>query len=71
MEADLEASIDCDVLSDETDSSLSLMTEASSDSLSQQLVQKKNTTSQVWRYFGFEPDSNGRPKNCDTPKCKL
>ena len=48
MEADLEASVDSDVLSDETDSSLSLMTEASSDSLSQQLVQKKNTTSQVW-----------------------
>uniref|UniRef100_A0A1X7VSP6 Uncharacterized protein n=1 Tax=Amphimedon queenslandica TaxID=400682 RepID=A0A1X7VSP6_AMPQE len=59
MEADLEASVDCDVLSNETDSSLSL---------SQQLVLKKNTTSQVWRYFGFQPDSNGRPKNCDTPK---
>ena len=71
MEADLEASMDCDVLTDETDSSLSLITEASSGSLSQQLVQKKNTTSQVWRYFGFEPDSNGRPKNCDSPKCKL
>ncbi len=43
----------------------------SSIDASQQLVQKKNTTSSVWRYFGFEPDSTGQPQNCDSPKCKL
>ena len=41
-----------------------------SDGFSEQLIQK-NTTSQVWRYFGFVPDSNGQPKNNDPPICKL
>ncbi len=44
---------------------------SSNSGFSQPLVHKKNTTSQVWYYFRFDPDSNGRPKNCDTPKCKL
>ena len=63
----------CDFLSDETNSSVSLTTETAFDHSvpSQQLVQKENTTSQVCRYFGFDPDSNRRPKNCDTLKCKL
>ena len=63
----------CDFLSNEADSSVTLTTETSSDHSvsSQQIVQKKNTTSQVWCYFGFVPESNGRQKNCDTPKCKL
>ena len=40
-----------------------------SDGSSQQLIQK-NTTSQVWRYFVFVPDSNEQPNN-DAPMCKL
>ena len=42
-----------------------------SDGSSQQIIQKKNTTLQVWRYFGFVSDSNGQPKNNDAPMCKL
>ena len=41
------------------------------DGFSQQLIQKKNTTLQVWRYFGFVPDSNGQPKINDAPMYKL
>ena len=40
------------------------------DGFSQQLIQK-NTTLQVWKYFGFVPDSNGQPKINDAPMCKL
>ena len=65
--SDLKADIETN-----SSSSISCHFDGSSSSrFSQQLVQKKNTTSQVWHYFGFDPDSNGRPKNCDTPKCKL
>ena len=35
------------------------------------LVDKKNTKSPVWRYFAFEADANGKPKDIDKPKCKL
>ncbi|XP_007888700.1 E3 SUMO-protein ligase ZBED1 [Callorhinchus milii] len=36
-----------------------------------QLVEKSNTTSEVWRYFGFQPGSDGRPENIETPVCKI
>jgi len=36
-----------------------------------QLVAKKNTTSKVWKYFGFVPDEDGNPTNSFTPNCKL
>lgn len=35
------------------------------------LVEKKNTKSPVWRYFAFEADTDGKPKDIDKPKCKL
>lgn len=35
------------------------------------LMEKKNTKSPVWRYFAFEADANGKPKDIDKPKCKL
>ena len=28
-------------------------------------------TSPIWKHFGFEPDSSGKPKNEDKPICKL
>ena len=36
-----------------------------------ELVAKKNTTSKVWKYFGFVPDEDGNPIDSDKPKCKL
>ena len=36
-----------------------------------QLIVKKNTTSEVWQYFGFVQDDTGNPIDRDSPKCKL
>ena len=36
-----------------------------------ELIAKKNTTSKVWKYFGFVPDEDGNPIDSDKPKCKL
>ena len=35
------------------------------------LVSKKKTKAFVWKYFGFETDSNGCPRSVDTPNCHL
>ena len=35
------------------------------------LASKSNTSSEVWKYFGFAPDHAGNPSNIDVPKCKL
>ena len=35
------------------------------------LVDKPNMKSQVWRHFGLVPDTDGKPKEMDKPKCKL
>ena len=34
------------------------------------LVDKLNTKSLIWKYFGFIPDDNGKPSNTNTPQCK-
>ena len=34
------------------------------------LVDKLNTKSPIWKYFGFIPDTNGRPANINKPQCK-
>ena len=36
-----------------------------------QLIAKKNTTSMVWKYFGFVASKDGMPSNIDTPRCRL
>ena len=36
-----------------------------------QLIAKKNTTSKVWKYFGFIPSEDGSPIDSDTPRCRL
>ena len=36
-----------------------------------QLIVKKNTTSKVWKYFGFIPSEDGSPSNSDTPRYRL
>ena len=36
-----------------------------------QLVQKRNMSSAIRTYFGFEPDQEGRPKDNSKPVCKL
>ena len=43
----------------------------SGDETGVQLIAKKNTTSVVWKYFGFVPDEDGNVKDRGTPKCKL
>jgi len=35
------------------------------------LVSKPNCKSAVWKYFGFRPDSNGKPDDMDKPLCKV
>ena len=35
------------------------------------LVSKKNTTSAVWEYFGFQANEKGEPVNTDEAICKL
>ena len=35
------------------------------------LVDKQNTKSTIWKYFGFVPDDNGKPINTDKPQCKI
>ena len=35
------------------------------------LVLMKKTKAFVWKYFGFETNSNGRPCCVDMPKCHL
>ena len=35
------------------------------------LVDKQNTKSLIWKYFGFVPDNNGKPSNTDKPQCKI
>ena len=42
-----------------------------SDAQGDTLVSKKKTKAFVWKYFGFETDSNGRSRDVDTPKCRL
>ena len=34
------------------------------------VVDKPNTKSPIWKYFGFIPDSIGRPVNINKPQCK-
>ena len=36
-----------------------------------QLILKKNTTSKVWKYFGFIPSEDGSPSDSDTLRCRL
>ena len=36
-----------------------------------ELIPKANTKSVVWTYFGFEPGSNGKPKNESAAVCRL
>ena len=43
----------------------------SSDETGVQLIAKKNTTSVVWKYFGFVPDEDGSMKDKGTPKCNV
>ena len=45
---------------------------STSDEVEQQikLVVKKNTTSKVWKYFGFMPSKDGSPSDSNTPKCR-
>lgn len=43
----------------------------SSDETRIQLIAKKNTSSVVWKYFGFVPDEIGNIRDKGTPKCKL
>ncbi len=45
--------------------------ETSSSGSAEGLVSKRNTTSFVWQYFGFEPDSSGLPKDESKPSCKI
>ena len=35
------------------------------------LIQKKNCTSKVWAYFGFEPDQYGGIDDRERPICRL
>uniref|UniRef100_A0A1X7UNU5 BED-type domain-containing protein n=1 Tax=Amphimedon queenslandica TaxID=400682 RepID=A0A1X7UNU5_AMPQE len=55
----------------ETDSSSVPSTISSSSLASRNLVQKKNTKSDAWKYFGFIPDENGQSTEFDSPKCKI
>ena len=36
-----------------------------------QLIAKKNTTSKVWKYFGFVTDEDGTHSDNSTPRCRL
>ena len=36
-----------------------------------QLIAKKNTTSLVWKYFGFIANEDGTPSDSDLPRCRL
>ena len=36
-----------------------------------ELVSKKNTKALVWKYFGFEVDTNSQPLSMEAPKCRL
>ena len=31
------------------------------------LVDKPNTKSSIWKYFGFVPDKDGKPSNVEKP----
>ena len=35
------------------------------------LVDKPNMTSHVWRHFALVPDTDGKSKEMDKPRCKL
>ena len=35
------------------------------------LVSKTKTKAFLWKYFGFETDTNGRPRCVNSPKCRL
>ena len=35
-----------------------------------ELVNKFGGRSDIWKYFGFEPNEEGEPKNPDAPVCK-
>ena len=35
------------------------------------LMDKLNTKSPIWKYFGFVPDNNGKPSNTEKPQCKI
>lgn len=43
----------------------------SNESPSIRLVEKKNTTAKVWKYFGIRVDDNGQVKDINSPTCKL
>ena len=34
-------------------------------------MEKRNTKSPVWTYFGFVPDDDGEPKDVNSPTCKI
>ena len=36
---------------------------------SEQLVAKRNTSTPVWKHFGFEADESGKPRNIRRPQC--
>ena len=36
-----------------------------------ELIGKKNWVSFIWKYFGFLPDDNQKPKTADEAVCKL
>ena len=38
---------------------------------SDELVSKPNTTTPVWKHFGFESDAAGKPVNVDRPLCRV
>ena len=35
------------------------------------LIAKPNATAGIWKYFGLEPDENGKPKNLSEVICRL
>ena len=39
--------------------------------MAEHLVEKRNTKSPVWTYFGFVPDDDGEPKDVNSPTCKI
>lgn len=71
--------IDCefetadDVKTDSSQSSISCSLNGSppSSGFLNNLLKKEYYFSSVEYFGGFDPDSNGHPKKCDTSKCKL
>ena len=56
----------------DTDTEMMEISESSDiDETGIQLIAKKNTTSVVWKYFGFVPDEDENVKDKGTPKCTL